>query len=275
MGKNQRERKQRRIEQEKQLKDEVKKRRNENNFWSRFWLKPVFWIYTVAILAIIAYPIYGRQLVISEAKKHDEAIIHTNMGDITVKLYNFDAPKTANNFIRLAQKGYYNGTGFHRVIKDFMIQGGDPKGDGTGGESADGGLLDDEINADYLGLADKKVSESNFLSSVYKEDELKDVDSNMTLKAFYESKGYTYLKDLHSHKMVNGSVAMANRGPNTNGSQFFIVTGQEQLHLDGKHTVFGEVTAGMDIAIKISEVEADKESSKPISPVTIESIEIK
>ena len=275
MGRNQRERKNRRVEQEKQLKEEIKNRRREYSFWSKFWVRPVFWIYAVSVLAIIAYPFYGRQLVIMEAKKHDEAIIHTNMGDIAVKLYNFDAPETTNNFVRLAQRGYYDGVTFHRVIKDFMIQGGDPSGDGTGGESADGGLLDDEINADYLGLADKTVAESSFLGSVYGEEELQSLSGDMTLKAFYESKGYVYNNQLKSHKMVHGSIAMANRGPNTNGSQFFIVTGEEQLHLDGKHTVFGEVVSGMDVAIKISEVEADSESSKPVSPVTITSIEIK
>lgn len=274
MGKNERERKLRRVEREKQIKEEIRNRKKDHSFWANFWVKPVFWIYVASFLAIVAYPFFGHQMVLNEAKTHDEAVLHTSMGDITVKLYNFDTPKTAANFIKLSKKGYYNGLIFHRVIKDFMIQGGDPNGDGTGGEGADSATFADEINADNLGINDVKVSEVSYLKGQYTEDELNNA-SNLTVKEFYESKGYTYTKDLHSHKMTRGSVAMANKGPNTNGSQFFIVTGSEQPHLNGKHTVFGEVTSGMDVADKISEVESDSKTNKPLAPVTINSIEIK
>lgn len=274
MGKNQRERKLRRVEEAKKVKDAIKLRRNEGRFWSYFWTRPVFWVYVAALLSLLAYPFVGKQIVLSEARKHDEAVLHTSMGDIVIKLYNFDTPKTVDNFIRLAQKGYYDGSEFHRVIKDFMIQGGDPNGDGTGGESADGAMFADEINADYLGLDKKTVAEASFLQGLYEEEELK-AAAGQSLKAFYESKGYKYSKDLRSHAVIRGSVAMANKGPDTNGSQFFIVTGEAQPHLDGKHTVFGEVTMGLDVANAISAVESDKESGKPLKPVTINSIEIK
>ncbi len=274
MGKNQRERKARRVEAEEKLKHEIESRRSGKSFWSRFWAKPIFWIYTACLLALIAYPVYGRVLTVREIQKHDEAVIHTSLGDITIKLYNSDASKTAENFVLLSQRGYYNNLIFHRVVKDFMIQGGDPSGDGSGGESAWGGEFDDEINATYLGLEQINVSEAYYLQGLYDPTELSG-SGNMNLKEFYESKGYTYNNKLHSHKMVKGSVAMANSGPNTNASQFFIVTGEEQKHLDGKHTVFGEVVSGMDVAVAISEVETDSETNKPISPVTILSIEIK
>lgn len=273
MGKNQRIRKEKKIEEIKRLKEEIKARRESGSFWSRFWVKPVFWIYTVCLVALITYPFVGQYIKISELRTHDEAVIHTSMGEITVKLYNTDAPITADNFIQLARKNYYDSTTFHRIIKDFMIQGGDPKGDGTGGEAAVGGYLKDEINADYLGLNNITVSEASYLKGLYEDSELTS-NADITLKQFYESKGYTYNTKLHSHKMVRGSVAMANSGPDTNGSQFFIVTGESEPHLDGKHTVFGEVESGMDIVDKISEVNVDNDG-KPTSAVTINSIEIK
>ena len=122
------------------------------------------------------------------------ATMTTNLGDITIELYDEDAPKTVQNFKDLAAKGFYDGLTFHRIIKDFMIQGGCPRGDGTGGP--DRPEFEDEIN---------------------------------------------------QHKLVRGSLAMANRGPNTNGSQFFIVTLDATPWLDGKHTNFGQVTGGMDV----------------------------
>lgn len=152
-----------------------------------------------------------------------KAVISTTMGDITLDLYPKEAPKTVDNFKRLAEKGYYNGVIFHRVIPDFMIQGGDPTGTGSGGESADGGKFADEFN---------------------------------------------------SHKMVEGSLAMANAGPNTNGSQFFIVTSQRSMsYLDGKHTVFGQVTAGLDVAYAISKVEVGP-GDKPKTEVKITGIKV-
>jgi cyclophilin family peptidyl-prolyl cis-trans isomerase len=127
----------------------------------------------------------------------------TNHGDIVLELFDEDAPETVGNFRRLAEDGFYDGLIFHRVIPDFMIQGGCPQGTGTGGP------------------------------------------------------GYTFKDEINEHKIVRGALAMANAGPNTNGSQFFIVTTQSAPWLDGKHTVFGEVTDGMDVVDAISELPRD------------------
>ena len=121
------------------------------------------------------------------------ATITTNHGAIELELFDEDAPKTVENFRKLAADGFYDGVVFHRVIRDFMIQGGCPQGTGTGGP------------------------------------------------------GYTFEDEINDHKAVRGSLAMANAGPNTNGSQFFIVTREATPWLDGKHTVFGQVTDGMDV----------------------------
>jgi cyclophilin family peptidyl-prolyl cis-trans isomerase len=147
------------------------------------------------------------------------ATLHTNHGAIEVELFDEDAPKTADNFTKLARDGFYDGVIFHRVIPDFMIQGGDPTGTGTGGP---GYMFEDEIN---------------------------------------------------EHKVVRGALAMANAGPDTNGSQFFIVTADATPWLDGKHTVFGRVTTGLDVVDTISQVETDA-SDKPREPVTIERVEL-
>jgi len=127
----------------------------------------------------------------------------TNHGDIVLELFDEDAPETVSNFRRLAEDGFYDGLIFHRVIPDFMIQGGCPEGTGTGGP------------------------------------------------------GYTFKDEINDHKIVRGALAMANAGPNTNGSQFFIVTVQEAGWLDGKHTVFGEVREGMDVVDTISDLPRD------------------
>ena len=130
-----------------------------------------------------------------------------------------DAPKTVSNFTDLAGKGFYDGVIFHRIIRDFMIQGGDPTGTGTGGP------------------------------------------------------GYTFEDEINDHKVVRGAIAMANSGPNTNGSQFFIVTTGQAPWLDGKHTVFGEVTAGMDVVDKIEGLETDARD-KPRAEARIDSVEL-
>ena len=149
-------------------------------------------------------------------------ILKTSKGDITVELDANKAPKTVTNFVMLAKTGYYNGLTFHRVIPDFMIQGGDPNGNGTGGESIYGETFEDEPN------------------------------------------------DL---PMVRGALAMANRGPNTNGSQFFIVQAAETPWLQGRHTVFGRVTTGMDIVDAIVNVPKDQNDA-PIAAVTY-TVEVK
>ena len=132
-----------------------------------------------------------------------EMTMTTNHGDIVLELFDEDAPETVANFRRLAEKGFYDGLIFHRVISDFMVQGGCPEGTGTGGP------------------------------------------------------GYTFKDEINDHKVVKGALAMANAGPNTNGSQFFIVTTESAPWLDGKHTVFGEVSEGMDVVDKIGTLPTD------------------
>ena len=154
------------------------------------------------------------------------AVIKTNKGDIKVELLESDAPKTTENFITLAERGYYNGVIFHRVIKGFMIQGGDPTGTGRGGESAWGPRFDDEINTQ---------------SEVYK-------------------RGYKA-----------GTVAMANAGPNTNGSQFFIM--HVDYPLPPLYTIFGRVTEGQDIVNMIATSATDR-NDKPVETIKMESVTI-
>lgn len=152
------------------------------------------------------------------------ATISTAKGDIKLELYPKIAPTTVANFRNLTKAGFYDGTKFHRVIFDFMIQGGDPlsKTDdprvGTGGP---GYKFADEINPKVLGLSDTEI-------------------------AAFQARGYDYNPSLKSMKVDVGVIAMANSGPNTNGSQFFIVTQKPQPHLNGLHTVFGKVIEGID-----------------------------
>ena len=148
-----------------------------------------------------------------------QATLHTSEGTIELELYANEAPKTVENFVKLARDGFYDGVIFHRVIPDFMIQGGDPTGTGTGGP------------------------------------------------------GYEFEDEVNEHRVVRGALAMANAGPNTNGSQFFIVTAEATPWLDGKHTVFGKVTSGMDVVDRISEAEQD-DNDRPASPVAIERVEL-
>jgi cyclophilin family peptidyl-prolyl cis-trans isomerase len=147
------------------------------------------------------------------------ATLHTNHGPIDVELHDADAPKTVENFRKLASDGFYDGVVFHRVIPDFMIQGGDPTGTGTGGP------------------------------------------------------GYTFEDEFNDHKVERGALAMANAGPNTNGSQFFVVTAEATPWLDGKHTVFGRVTNGMDVVDAISQVDTDA-NDKPREAVVIERVDL-
>lgn len=175
------------------------------------------------------------------------AQIETDKGTITLDLLAAAAPKTVQNFTELAKSGYYDGLTFHRVIDGFMIQGGDPTGTGSGGESTFGGQVEDEINADALGLGDVLVKDASFLQGLYSPSQLQPYQ-DQTVKQYYEQLGYIYNANLTSVKMTPGVIAMANSGPNTNGSQFFIVTESDQPHLDGKHTVFGSVVEGLDIA---------------------------
>jgi peptidyl-prolyl cis-trans isomerase B (cyclophilin B) len=145
------------------------------------------------------------------------ATMKTSEGDIVFELFEDDAPKTVGNFKKLAADGFYDGLIFHRVIPDFMIQGGCPEGTGMGGP------------------------------------------------------GYTFEDEINDHKVVRGALAMANAGPNTNGSQFFIVTTEAADWLDGKHTVFGEVRDGMDVVDRIGGTKTDARD-RPVEPIGIETI---
>jgi peptidyl-prolyl cis-trans isomerase B (cyclophilin B) len=148
-----------------------------------------------------------------------KATLQTTEGPIEVELFQADAPKTVDNFVRLSREGFYDGLGFHRVIPEFMIQGGCPEGTGTGGP------------------------------------------------------GYTFEDEINEHKVVRGALAMANAGPDTNGSQFFIVTAESAPWLDGKHTVFGQVASGIEAVDAIEGAETDARD-KPVEPVVIQRVEI-
>lgn len=244
MGKKAQIRRTKKEETEKSRKEILKEISRLKNPWENFWRGLNFWIYSLCFIALVAFPFINK----NAFSEGNMAIIHTSKGDIEISFYDKSAPKTVENFKQLSEKGYYNNLTWHRVIKGFMIQGGDPSGNGTGGESAFGEAFNDEINPNSLGLTADQIKK-------------------------LEGQGYTYNYNLTSHKMEVGSLAMANAGPNTNGSQFFIITEQAQPHLDGQHTVFGRVTKGLEIAKTISEVPVD-ESDKPIDPVYILSVEL-
>ncbi|MDD3896894.1 MAG: peptidylprolyl isomerase [Candidatus Peribacteraceae bacterium] len=188
-------------------------------------------------------------------------LIKTSLGDITVDIDADAAPKTAENFLTHVQDGYYNELTFHRVIPDFMIQGGDPLGNGTGGESIWGGSFEDEINAKSYNLHKQLLRDMT-------DENLPAELAKMTVKEYYEKEGYQYDNSLKSLPMERGAIAMANAGPNTNGSQFFIIQrGEGTPWLEGKHTVFGKVTAGMDVVDAIAAVERNA-GDQPLEPVT-------
>ncbi len=147
------------------------------------------------------------------------ATMHTNHGPIAIELFEGDAPKTVENFLKLSRDGYYDGLIFHRIIPDFMIQGGCPQGTGTGGP------------------------------------------------------GYEFEDEFNEHKIVRGALAMANAGPNTNGSQFFIVTTDAAPWLDGKHTVFGEVKSGEEVVQALEALPTDGRD-RPQEPAVIEKLEV-
>jgi len=147
------------------------------------------------------------------------ATMQTSEGPIVIELFDEDAPKTVANFRKLAEDGFYDGLIFHRIIRGFMVQGGCPKGTGTGGP------------------------------------------------------GYTFEDEINDHKVVRGAIAMANAGPNTNGSQFFIVTADACPWLDGKHTVFGQVSEGMEVLDRLEAVPTD-DHDRPLQPPSITSVSI-
>ena len=148
-----------------------------------------------------------------------KATLHTSAGPVEIELFPNEAPKTVENFVKLAKDGFYDGLKFHRVIPDFMVQGGCPQGTGTGGP------------------------------------------------------GYQFEDEFNDRKIVKGTLAMANSGPNTNGSQFFIVTADATPWLDGKHTAFGQVRAGQDVVDRISLADRDSRDA-PRTDITIDKVEI-
>jgi cyclophilin family peptidyl-prolyl cis-trans isomerase len=148
-----------------------------------------------------------------------QATMQTNHGAIELELFDEAAPKTVDNFLKLSRDGYYDGLIFHRVIRDFMVQGGCPEGTGTGGP------------------------------------------------------GYEFEDEINEHKVVRGALAMANRGPDTNGSQFFIVTTESAPWLDGKHTVFGRVAGGMEAVDSIEATETGAQD-RPLEDALIERVEV-
>jgi cyclophilin family peptidyl-prolyl cis-trans isomerase len=147
------------------------------------------------------------------------ATMTTTQGDIVFELFDEEAPKTVDNFRKLARDGFYDGLTFHRIIRDFMIQGGCPEGTGTGGP------------------------------------------------------GYTFEDEINPHKVVRGVLAMANAGPDTNGSQFFIVTTEAAPWLDGRHTVFGKVTAGMEVVDRLEALPTDSRD-RPREDARIEKLDV-
>ncbi len=198
--------------------------------------------YLIAILAILTIFIIPKfmdksnekednltsQAVSAVNNSYNGAILKTNFGDIEIDFMQDDAPLTVNNFIKLAEDSFYSGTKFHRVIKNFMIQGGDP------------------------------------LSK----------DDNMKGRWGTGGPGYTFEDEIHSNNQNNtGTISMANAGPNTNGSQFFINT-NNNVFLNDKHTVFGKVTRGMDVVAKINQVETG-EADRPVESVVIDDVVLK
>jgi len=195
-------------------------------------------------------------------------VLKTNKGDIQLALDGTRAPLTVGNFVKLAESDFYDGTKFHRVIPDFMIQGGDPKGDGTGGP---GYVFADEINAESYGLHEIQLSAAMDPQQL---QQIKPEYRDISVKEFYEAQGYQYTTKLASLPLRRGVVAMANAGPNTNGSQFFIITANEVPHLSGKHTPFGIVEEGMEVVDAIAAAETDDQDA-PLELISIEDVEVK
>lgn len=213
---------QQKLKQEKKIQDLETRERKKRERGKRFVI--LGFVFLVLALGVF----FGGRILArfspeeTVQPKVKTAVFETNFGTIAFKLFSDAAPTTVSNFEKLAREGFYDGTKFHRVIKDFMIQGGDPNSkdsdpsnDGTGGP------------------------------------------------------GYSFEDEINDYKLVRGRVAMANSGPNTNGSQFFIVTAESTPWLDGKHTAFGEVTEGMDVVMKIEGLPTS-ESNRPLEDAVIE-----
>jgi peptidyl-prolyl cis-trans isomerase B (cyclophilin B) len=218
MGKIQKIREEKKIQE--QFNQEFKKKKRKKTI-----------IIVIIAIIVVAGAILGYYYLFAE-KTMIKAVIETSKGNIELELNHNVAPDTVDNFVKLSKEGFYDGVKFHRVVEDFVIQAGDPlskdddpNNDGIGGP---GYTFKDEINPRSLGLSEEAITA-------------------------LQNYGYTYNFMLKSIPHTPGVISMANAGPNTNGSQFFIVTTKNQPHLDGMHTVFGRVTSGMDIVQNIKQ----------------------
>lgn len=225
MGRQQKLKKERRLQE----KQEALKHRKRSTVITRVSIGVALFLVLGALSwSLAANHFFNKEEVPTEPKEQEKiAVLETNFGDIEIKLFEDAAPKTVENFEKLAGEGFYDGVKFHRVIKDFMIQTGDPNS------------KDDDWSDDGQG-----------------------------------GPGYSFEDEINEHKLVRGSVAMANSGPDTNGSQFFIVTTDAAPWLDGKHTVFGEVLNGMDVVDKIEAV-GTNENDHPLEDMVIEKVYVK
>ena len=250
-------------------------------------------IFAIVLSLFMASASFAQEIV-KEKPTNPVLLMKTNFGDLYIEMFPEEAPKTVANFMDLAtgkrafvdhqtkakvKRPFYDGLKFHRVIKEFMLQGGDPRGNGTGGP---GYNFEDEINAESLGLHKLKAikdgrphaflpirNQNDFqrtlVSPLFRKmgirsqadldkrrEEVKKRLNNLTLKDAYENMGYRFNEKLTSRPPKKGALAMANSGPNTNGSQFFINL-IDTPWLTGKHTVFGKVVKGMDVVEKIGE----------------------
>tara|TARA_Y100000310_G_scaffold258269_1_gene266616 strand:- start:4098 stop:4799 length:702 start_codon:yes stop_codon:yes gene_type:complete len=228
--------------------------------------KNLFLIFIIIIAIIIASVLFINQegkeepIIIddrdepenNEPENNPSLIMQTNRGNIKIELFKNSAPKTVANFLKLSKERFYNGTKFHRIIPQFMIQAGDPNSrdnnwadDGMGGP---GYAFEDEINPWSLGLDEPAIAQ-------------------------LQAEGFIFNKELESHKLERGILAMANSGPNTNGSQFFIITAKETSWLNGRHTSFGKVLEGMAAVDAIS-ILPKNSNDHPTIDIIINNIEI-
>jgi cyclophilin family peptidyl-prolyl cis-trans isomerase len=199
--------------------------------------------------------------------KHVVVLHVRDMGDVTLELNADAAPKTVTNFIDLAKSGYYDNLTFFSITPDFILRAGDPDNDGTGGESIYGTTFADEINADSYGLDKLKIAD------IAPGQDLTPEIAKMSVKEAYEKQGYHFDANLTSLPFTRGSVAMFNKGPGTNNSQFFITPGDNTTGLQGRYTVFGQVTAGLDVVDKINAAQVDVRGV-PLAPVRFK-VEVK
>jgi len=211
MGKIQKIREQKKIEA--QFQQELKRKKNKKTML-------IIGIALIVLVIVVVAIFYFISL--NKSSKIIKVTIQIEKGSIELELYRKAAPNTVDNFIKLAEQGFYDGVRFHRVVEDFMIQSGDL---GTGGP---GYTFEDEINPKALGLSDELIVQ-------------------------LQSQGYTFNFLLKSIPHKVGTISMANSGPNTNGSQFFIITTKDQPDLDGRYTAFGQVISGMDVVQEIEQ----------------------